>query len=365
MIDQKKPIRVLIVDDSNVSRDLLEFIINSDPDLKVAGFANNGADAIEWLENNAADVITMDIFMPGLDGLQITRRIMETKPIPIVLISSGYTQNDEKAAFKAMEAGALAVLEKPSFPNGKVANDQTREIAVTIKTIAGVKLVRRRSPIIKQTLLLKESPTLESDVQVVAIGASLGGPVALSTILSALPSSFPVPIFIVQHIAAGFAEGFAKWLQGFTNLPVLLPGDGDIARPGFCYIAPSKCHMTVGSGNTIHLDQSAPLSPQPAVSRLLASVASVYGAKAIGVILTGMGRDGVEQLLQMRQAGACTIAQDSESCIMFGMPKEAIAIGAAQHILPLDRIASTLVSLTMPPNKHPTSSPPKTYPTLV
>ncbi|MDP1836731.1 MAG: chemotaxis-specific protein-glutamate methyltransferase CheB [Chlamydiales bacterium] len=343
----KDRISVLIVDDSRVSRDLIAHIISSDPDLKIAGFAKDGDQALEWLTTNTADVITMDVVMPGANGFEIARRIMESKPIPIVIVSAAYNPSDDKHGFEAMEAGALAILEKPGSFEEASFHAKAQEIIDTIKTVAEVKLIRRRIPRAKVTTPIVEKLVTEG-IEAVAIGASLGGPIAISTVLSGLPASFPIPIFIVQHIAAGFTAGFATWLQDYTPLKVIIPGHGEKAQPGCCYIAPSDCHMEVRAGNIIYL-VPGPADPlQPSVSRLFKSMAKVYGPKCVGIILTGMGRDGADELLVMKNRGAITIAQDEESCVMYGMPKEAAALGAAKQVLPLDQIAKTLTGIVMP-----------------
>lgn len=351
----KHRISVLIVDDSRTSRDLIAHIISSDPDLKIAGFAKDGDQALEWLGKNTADVVTMDILMPGTNGLDATRRIMHTKPIPIVIISAAYKASDDKQGFEAMEAGALAILEKPGSIHEASFQAKAQEIIDTIKTVAEVKLIRRRTPIEPSTtppvptrkVTAAEKFKREHAIEAIGIGASLGGPIAISNILSNIPASFPVPIFIVQHIAVGFTQGFATWLQEYTPLKVILPGHGDKALPGCCYIAPSDCHMEVRPGNIIYLAQDNTDPLQPSVGRLFKSMAKVYGPKAVGILLTGMGRDGADELLLMKSSGAITIAQDEESCVMFGMPKEAISLGAATHVLPPEQIAKTLNSLVI------------------
>ncbi len=181
--------------------------------------------------------------------------------------------------------------------------------------------------------------------EAVAIGASLGGPMALATILQDIPASFPIPIFVVQHITPSFAHGLAKWLQDYTSLHVTMGEHGQIAEPGNCYIAPPHCHMEVKAGHVITLTHSPTDLLQPSVAHLFKSMATTYGPKAIGVILTGMGHDGVEELLLMKNKGAHTIAQSKEGCVMYGMPQEALATGAAKQAVPLKAIAQTLIGL--------------------
>lgn len=340
---KKRPIHVLIVDDSRVACDLLTYIIESDPELKVIKVAKSGEEALDWLKGESVDVITMDLQMPGMNGFEVTRRIMETKPIPIVIITSAYTTANTEMAFRAIEAGALAILEKPKGGSNEKYGFQVKEIIHTLKMISEVKLVRKwgTKPAQKFPLPIKEKKGAE--IRAVAIGASLGGPPAIAEILSNLPFSFPVPILIVQHISAGFIEGFIKWLQRGCSLPIHLATQGVKALPGHVYIAPDHYHMEIKKDNIIFLSSA---STQPSIGRLFLSMAYTHGSHGLGVILTGMGRDGAHELLIMKQHGACTIAQDESSSIMFGMPKEAIALGAAQLVLPLHKIAPALIYLT-------------------
>lgn len=342
----KKTIKVLVVDDSRVARELLGHIIQSDPLLQIAGFVQNGDEALHWLQNNECDVITMDIQMPILNGFEVTQRIMEVKPKPIVIISSCYTAADKKMSFKALEAGALAILEKPSNYKDAKYQEQTKEVLDTIKTIAGIRVVKRPAKSFTEISLDSEKKK-QHKVKAVAIGASLGGPIAICEILSALSDKFPVPIFIVQHIAAGFTDGFVRWLQEHSRLRICLAEHQGKALPGCVYVGADSLQMEVKKGNLISLADPLQNKLQPSVGCLFKSMADTYGSECIGVILTGMGRDGAKELLLMKQKGAYTIAQDEESCLMFGMPKEAILLGAAEQVLPLQKIADTLNTLVM------------------
>lgn len=343
---KKNFIDVFIVDDSRVSRDLLTHIIEKDPELRVVGVAEDGFSALRWLNIHTPDVITMDIQMPAINGFEVTRRIMETKPIPVVIITSTFTSSNADMAFHAMEAGALAILEKPTGYGESNYYLKEQEIINTIKIVADIKLIKKR--IIGKIVDTPVSFQLDDNIQeikAIAIGASLGGPPAIAEILSRLPSSFPVPIFIVQHIAAGFVDGFIKWLQERCQLPIKLAANNENALPGYVYIAPDKYHMEVTKENSILLDSFSSQNPQPSVGRLFRSMANAYGPHCVGVILTGMGRDGAQDLLLMKQRGAYTIAQDEQSCVMFGMPREAIEIGAVRKVLSLDKIATALIYL--------------------
>lgn len=348
---KKKLISVFIVDDSRVARELLSHVIRSDPDLQVVGVAANGEEALEWLKKNTCDVITMDIHMPYLNGFEVTQKIMEKKPIPIAIVSAAYTPADKQMSFHALEAGALAILEKPMGINDASYYEKAKDLTDIIKTISEIKAIKRLKISLGSNIDY-EKIVPESEIKAVAIGASLGGPLAICEILSELPSTFPVPIFIVQHIVAGFTEGFVRWLQGRSKLHVCLAKDKERAKPGTVYIAADNFQMEVNKGGVISLVNGAPDGRQPSIASLFKSVAENYGPSSIGVILTGMGRDGAQELLQMKQKGALTIAQDEESCLMFGIPKEAILLGAARYILPLNKIANTLTKLVRRENSE-------------
>lgn len=347
-------IKVLVVDDSPVARDLLTFIIESDPLLQVIGYAPDGQAALKILEHETPDVITMDIFMPKLDGFETTRKIMETRPIPIIIISASYNPSQVEKSFLAIDAGALAIIPKPAGPGDPLFLAASQEIIETIKTVHGVKLVKRHqkpspSPIYSPYLVETKADEISDKsflANAVAIGSSLGGPPALATILSELPASFPVPIFIVQHIAIGFAQGLADWLNTQTKLSVKIAVDHEKARPGWIYLGPEKYHMEISSDNVINfVEPTKEEKLFPSVAHLFYSMAHAHGPHGVGVILTGMGKDGAAELLIMKKNGAFTIAQDEEGCIMFGMPKEAIELQAARRVVPLPKIATLLKQL--------------------
>ncbi len=342
-----KPYKVMIVEDSAYSRELLRSIIESDPELKVIAMAENGEHALNLLENIQPDVITMDVNMPGIDGFETTRRIMVKKPIPVVIISAGCSPQNVHDSFRAMDAGALAILVKPIRSNEIYFHQKALEIINTIKVTAEVKLITRRPKATSPKEIEEESLKLKGIgiFEAVAIGASLGGPPAIEAILSNLPKNFPVPVFIVQHIVPGFSKGLVDWLNRTSRLPVSLGQDKEHALPGHAYLAPDLAHMEVKPGNIISLVTEKTTGLQPSVSRLFFSMANTHGPNCVGVLLTGMGRDGAAEMLLMRHRGAVTIAQDEGSCIVYGMPKEAVELGAVSKVLPLPQIAPTLVQL--------------------
>lgn len=343
------PIRVLVVDDSRVERELIAHILGSDPDIRVVATADDGAEAMEKAAADKPDVITMDVHMPRGDGFETTRRIMESRPVPIVIVTGSMISNEVSTAFRAMEAGALAVLAKPVGIGHPEYPARAAELVRTVKSIAEVRLVRRwpkrdhpPSPILNGLAV----PRAVAPLGLVAIGASTGGPLALQTLLGRLPKNFPVPIVIVQHIARGFTGGLAEWLAQSADFPVHVTRDGEVLRAGQAHVAPEGWHMSVTNGGRVALTGEPPENGlRPSVSHLFRSVAETYGPRAAGVLLTGMGKDGAEALKRMKDRGAVTFAQDEASSIVHGMPGEAIGLGAVDYVLPPEKIAAALVAL--------------------
>ncbi len=342
-----KKVEVLIVDDSASARELLAYIINSDERLNVIGSVKDGEEALRFVKTRKPDVITMDIVMPKMDGFETTKRIMQTTPIPIIIISSSFCHDDIEKSFKAMDAGSVAILEKPQGPKDLDFAEKKKTILDTINTMSEVKLITRRHSQGEPPAASQEVIKKDRTINAIAIGTSLGGPQALHQILTQLSPHCSVPIFIVQHIASGFVHGFVEWLNNVTPLDVKLSVNGYHAKGGDVIIAADGHHLGINRDNTVVLSDGPPEGGiKPAASHLFHSVAEAHGKNSVGIILTGMGRDGVAELLYMRQKGAMTIAQDEKDCTMFGMPKEAAQQGAAQHILSLDEIAHTINILT-------------------
>lgn len=347
-------IRVLIVEDSPTVREFLLQILCSDPAIEVVAMAETGEEAIEAVERTRPDIITMDVHMPRMNGFDATRRIMETHPTPIVIVSGAADATDTARDFRAIESGALAVLRKPSGLGHPEHVQSTSELIRAVKVMSEVKVVRRwpRSRPVG-TLPAVSVPTefpfqsVPTHIKMVAIGASTGGPPVLQTILAGLPRNFPVPVLIVQHIAAGFTQGLVDWLAQSSSLPVHIPAHGQAALPGAAYVAPDGLHMTVGADGRIQLRSDEPENGlRPSVACLFRSVAKAYGQSAVGVLLTGMGKDGAAELKSMRDQGAVTIAQDRDTAVVHGMPGEAIRLGGATYVLPPEEIRLALTNLT-------------------
>ena len=340
-------IDVLVVDDSRVVRMLLVNLLESDPQIRVIAAVDSGQAALEFLLTTKPDVVVMDIQMPRLDGFETTRRIMETQPVPIVICTATTDPKELATTFRALEAGAVACLGKPVSREHPEYEKLARTLIDTVKAMSEVRLVRRWP---RSRLHLLDSSNAasfhERGLSVVGIGASTGGPPVLQTILSGLPKNFAAPILIVQHIANGFLNGLVEWLHETTGFQVHIAAHNTVPQSGHVYFAPDDLHMGLSSSGRILLTRQArENNVRPAVSYLFRSLADVCGANAIGVLLTGMGKDGAVELRLMKDYGAATIAQDRDTSVVHGMPGEAIQIGGATYILPTDKIADTLVTL--------------------
>ena len=343
-------IKVLIVEDSLVAREFLLYILTSDPAIQVVGVAGNGLEALEAVKEKRPDVITMDIHMPVMDGFEATRKIMETLPTPIVIVSASTSATEIASTFRAMEVGALAVVLRPAGLGHPEHEAAARELIRTVKLMSEVRVVRRIPQAAKGLPVGRPSAAPSrmqpAEIQLAAIGASTGGPPALQKILSRLPQDLPFPVLIVQHITRGFVRGFAEWLSGASGFPARIASQGELPLPGRAYIAPDGFHMGVGTGPRIVFSDDAPENGlRPSIAYLFRSVAQVLGPAAVGVLLTGMGRDGAQELKAMKDKGAITVAQDEESSVVSGMPGEAVKLGAATYVLTPEGIADFLASL--------------------
>jgi len=339
MITTTKPkIRVLVVDDSAFQQTVITDILESDPEIEVIGHAGDGVEAIEQTIKLKPDVITMDINMPKMDGLDATREIMAKKPTPIVVVST-IIQKQEEFALNCLDRGALDFV-----PLSGQTDALVEELLSKIKVCSRIKVVThprtRKPPIPPGSVRNKE-------YEIVGIAVSTGGPVALKVVLSELPPLFPVPVVIVQHIPEGFTKGLAEWLGGQSRISIKEAKDGERLDPGRVYLAPSGYHLVVDREKKINLldNELEHYYHKPSGDIMLKSIAEVYGHKAIGIILTGMGKDGAEGIRAIREAGGFTLAQDRKSSIIYGMNKTAIDAGSIKEVVPLDQIAKRLLAL--------------------
>lgn len=349
---EKKKIKVLLVDDSPTVLDLLKQILNADPRIEVIGKAYTGKKALEFIKHKKPDVISMDMDMPEMDGLEATRVIMETDPIPIIIVSSSWSPSEVNNTYKAIDAGAVAILGKPRGIGHPDHNRMAIDLIRHVKAMSEVKLIKRMPKIRKEKTDLPPAKLEQkgAEIKIIAIGGSTGAPQVFEKILTLLPKNLPVPVLIVQHIAKGFLDGFVSWLAKLTGQQVHIATDKEKPIPGHFYVAPNGLQMSITGSGSIDLSNSDPMNNLcPSVSWLFRSVADNYEKNAIGVLLTGMGKDGAYELKMMKDKGAITIVQDEESSVIFGMPGEAVKLGGAKYILPPNEIAGMIMQLTRNP----------------
>lgn len=336
-------IKVLCVDDSALIRDLMTRIINEHPDMKVVGVAPDPLVARDLIKRYDPDVLTLDVEMPRMDGLDFLERLMRLRPMPVVMVSS-LTQKGSEVTLRALELGAVDFVAKPEMGIREGMLDYSEEIAQKIRAAARSRPRRKQSP--KPVKVLR-APIISSE-KLIVLGASTGGPEAIRQVLEPLPANSPA-ILIAQHMPPRFTDSFAKRLDRLCQVRAKEAEDGERVLPGYVYIAPGDRHLMLGRSGTnyvVKLDSGAPVNRhKPSVDVLFHSAAQQAGRNCIGVLLTGMGKDGATGLKAMRDAGATTLAQDEETSLVFGMPREAIALGAASEVLGLDEMAPRMMAL--------------------
>ena len=352
--EMKTPkVRVLIVDDSAVVRQTLSDVLSSDPEIEIMGTASDPFVAAERIREQVPDVITLDIEMPRMDGLTFLQKVMTQHPIPVVICSS-LAEEGAQSTLKALEFGAVDIITKPHLGSKQFLEDSRTVLCQSVKAAAGVHLQALRPRRMVEPKLTADAvlsaPThamAETTEKVVAIGASTGGTEALKALLEALPSDAP-GIAIVQHMPEMFTRAFANRLDGLCNITVKEAETNDTILRGRALIAPGNHHLLLKrSGARYYVEiKEGPLvcRHRPSVDVLFRSAARYAGQNAVGVILTGMGDDGASGMLEMKQAGAITIAQDETTCVVFGMPREAIKRGAVDKVLPLPAIAGAILA---------------------
>jgi two-component system chemotaxis response regulator CheB len=349
-------IRVLVVDDSAVMRAFLGRVVGSQPDMELAGASPDPLLAIDRIRRNPPDVITLDVEMPRMNGLDFLRNLMAVRPLPVIMISS-LTRQGAETTLRALELGAVDFFPKPASLEGLEATAQ--EIAEKIRAAAGARITRRRPGAVPAAAgrnssfapLVPAAPVAgAAPGRVIGIGASTGGVEALREVLMPLPPHMP-PILIAQHMPAGFTETFARRLDTLCRIRVKQAEDNESVRGGVAYIAPGGRHLLLmrrGAGYCLRVTEDPPVNRhRPSVDTLFRSIARAAGAQAVGVMLTGMGGDGAEAMLEMSQCGAHTLAQDEASCVVFGMPRQAIAAGGVREVVTLADIPARLEALAV------------------
>ena len=331
-------IRVLVADDSATLRSALSALLAEDPQISVVGEARDGVEAVSMARALRPDVITMDVNMPRLDGLGATAAIMAETPARVLVISSVSEHREQELSFKAMAAGALELIAKPASGDMRAWG---RKLAESIRLMAEVPVVRRHRFAARP---LPASLAHAGAVDVIGMVASTGGPPALAQVLGELPGDLCAPLLFAQHIAEGFTAGLVRWFSGCCKLKVRIAGTGDAPRPGTVYLPPDGCDLEIDEEGLLRAPR-APGPHYPSGNRLLASLAHVHGARAAGFVLTGMGDDGAQGLLALRNAGGATFAQDESTSVVYGMPQAALACGAARSQLALEQVAPAILSL--------------------
>jgi len=366
-----QPIRVIVVDDSALMRRVITGLLEQDPSIRVVATACNGREAIDLVQELRPDIVTMDVRMPVMDGLATTEHLMAYCPTPILVLTASLASHEVDITFKMLGAGALEVIEKPSGSDAQTLDRTGRALIRRIKVLARVKVVthlrgrrkaaqeqadkeitRQGDKEIRRTSILpvSRSPGLLvsqslGDAPLIVIGASTGGPRVVNELLSSLPGDLRAAVLVVQHIAQGFSAGMAEWLANASRLPVALAVEGQAIRVGEVLIAPDTRDLLITRERTIHLSDAPLLIQRPSIDISMQAAAEVFGARAIGVLLTGMGRDGAYGMLTIKRSNGYTIAQDEATSTIFGMPRAAIQLGAALEVLPATQIAPRLVEL--------------------
>lgn len=344
-------IRVLVVDDSPLMRSLLTAMINGFSDLEVVGEAPDAASARELIKALNPDVLTLDVNMPGMDGLEFLERLMRLRPMPVVMVSS-HTEGTSETTLKALELGAVDFIGKPRSDAEHTMESYAEELADKIRASRGARIRSRTTPQFGHPAPERRAVPLMTTAtsKVICLGASTGGTEAIKEFLLGVPANCP-PILIVQHMPESFTGSFAKRLDGLCAPTVVEAGNNERIEAGTVYVAPGHSHLRVKrapAGLVTELLRSEPVNRhRPSVDVLFDSAAEVLGRQAVGVILTGMGKDGARGMLRMRQAGARTFGQDEATCVVYGMPREAFLVGAVDEQVPLDDMARRVLAASM------------------
>ena len=342
-----RDIRVLLVDDSPLSVEIIRRMLATASEIQVVGTASNGVQALELIPQVLPDVICTDLHMPKMDGVGLTREAMARHPLPILVLSVSVQAEQANNIFQMLEAGALDIMAKPRGGMEADFGVTTHDLITKIRILSGVKVIAKRRA--TTNALAKQTPPALAGLaafspRIIGIGASTGGPQALERVLGHLPADFPLPLVCVQHIAEGFMQGLVDWLATHCRIRVRTAEEGATPRSGTAYLPPDDRHLEIDDAGTFRCSNALPSGGhRPSVDLALSSLARHYGNCAVGVLLTGMGQDGAQGMLDIARAGGLTIAQDEDSSVVFGMPRRAVELGAVRHVLPLEQIAPALI----------------------
>lgn len=342
-------ISVVVIDSSMSARELLATVLQREPGIEVVGTGADGHDAVRLVKTTHPNILLVELRMSRMDGLAATRQIMREAPLPIILISGSLMPQETDLTFKALQAGALAVLRKPGVNDAEGYANLIR----TVRTMAGVPVIHHWGRLLQDEVKdarqlhgVKPSSALMkkmTHIEVIGIAASTGGPAALVAILKDLPKTFPIPILIVQHMSRGFDIGFTAWLGKKAQLETVIASQGERLRPGTIFVAPDDYHLETTRSGTLSLSKDPPYKGlRPSANSMFQSLAKAFGERSLGLVLTGMGDDGAKGIHELHKSGGFVIAQDEASCVVYGMPKEAVMRNAVDAVLNLEQIAQIL-----------------------
>ncbi len=339
------PTKVLLVEDSLIALELLQRLLKQSAEVEIVGTARNGQEALELIPATNPSVICTDLHMGPIDGLELTQQVMEKFPRPILVISNSVQEDDTKNIFNLLQAGAVDIFPKPTSADYKDYEQVKHRLLAKIKMLSQVTVKARSGRTVLNSI--NSSPNIYDNgtLRAIAIGASTGGPQAIHKIITALPHNLPVPIICAQHIGEGFLKGLISWLKEDSQFNVKIAEVGETPLPGTIYFAPEKAHLEFDpQGQFIYSNFTSTTGTCPSIDALFRAVARIHGSSSASILLTGMGTDGVAGMQAVAAAGGTTIAQDEQSCLVFGMSKQAIAAGFVQHTLRIEEIAPFLLT---------------------
>ncbi|MCW3488710.1 protein-glutamate methylesterase/protein-glutamine glutaminase [Dethiobacter alkaliphilus] len=339
-----EPVKVLVVDDSALMRRIVKDIFNADPRFQVVAIARDGVDALEKIIKFQPGLVTLDVEMPRLNGLETLKEIVRRFDIPVIMLSS-LTQQGSQVTVEALSIGAVDFITKPELHHGNVKETLKEQLLTKAAVAAQVKVQSGPVPVLPPKLV-PQKPAVRSAAKVVAIGASTGGPRALEAVLLSLPQNLPAAVLVTQHMPPKFTKALADRLNKAAAIRVKEAEEGEPILAGVAYIAPGNFHLEVASDHTVRLTQDPPVQHvRPSATVMMLSAAAVYGKQMVGVILTGMGKDGADGMVEIKRQGGSVLAQDETTSAIFSMPRAAIQAGAADQVLPLEKIAAAITAL--------------------